>query len=74
LVASEVEAQKEIARLGYEEARLQEAKSMAESTEKLKREMKYLFYNQQPQRQQELQIQKQKLGELKIDGLVVIQL
>jgi len=50
--ASEVEAQKEIARLGYEEARLAEAKAMAESTPKVETRDEIPSYNQQPQRQQ----------------------
>jgi len=50
-VIAEVEAQKEIARLGYEEARLAEAKSLAESTPKVEKDVIPSF-NQQPQRQQ----------------------
>jgi hypothetical protein len=50
-VMAEVEAQKEIARLGYEEARLAEAKSLAESTPKVEKDVIPSF-NQQPQRQQ----------------------
>ena len=50
-VAAEVEAQKEIARLGYEEARLAEAKAMAESTPKVETKDEIPSFNQQPQRQ-----------------------
>jgi len=51
-VMAEVEAQKEIARLGYEEARLAEAKSLAESTPKVEIKDEIPSFNQQPQRQQ----------------------
>jgi len=51
-VMAEVEAQKEIARLGYEEARLAEAKSLAESTPKVETKDEIPSFNQQPQRQQ----------------------
>ena len=51
-VASEVEAHNEIARLGYEEARLAEAKAMAESTPKVETKDEIPSFNQQPQRQQ----------------------
>jgi len=46
--ASEVEAQKEIARLGYEEARLAEAKSLAESAPKAETKDEIPSFNQQP--------------------------
>jgi len=50
-VAGEVEAQKEIARLGYEEARLAEAKSMAESSTKVESKDEIPSFEQQPQKQ-----------------------
>ena len=51
-ISSEIEAQKEIARLGYEEARLVEAKKIAEETVKSKpREQELPVFNQQPQQQ-----------------------
>src|SRR6056300_1246771 len=53
-VALEVEAQKEIARLGYEEARLAEAKSMAEQSQKAvesKKDEIPNFNQQQPTQQ-----------------------
>jgi hypothetical protein len=50
-VAGEVEAQKEIARLGYEEARLAEAKSMAESSPKVESKDEIPSFEQQPQKQ-----------------------
>ena len=53
-VASEVEAQKEIARLGYEEARLQEAKTVAETAPKAEKkvdEIPTFTQQQQPQQQ-----------------------
>jgi len=49
--ASEVEAQKEIARLGYEEARLAEAKSLAESAPKAETKDEIPSFNQQPKQQ-----------------------
>ena len=49
--ASEVEAQKEIARLGYEEARLAEAKSLAESAPKAEAKDEIPSFNQQPKQQ-----------------------
>jgi len=52
-VAAEVEAQKEIARLGYEEARLAEAKVLAESTPKVETKDEIPSYNQQPQQRQQ---------------------
>jgi hypothetical protein len=51
-VAAEVEAQKEIARLGYEESRLQEAKLVAEEQAKTQpKEEQIPDFNQQPQQQ-----------------------
>ena len=52
-VAAEVEAQKEIARLGYEESRLAEAKELAESTKQteVKAEEMPAFNQPQPQQQ-----------------------
>ena len=50
-VAGEVEAQKEIARLGYEEARLVEAKQLAESTPKVETKDEIPSFDQQPQQQ-----------------------
>ena len=52
-VAAEVEAQKEIARLGYEESRLAEAKELAESTKQteVKAEEMPAFNTPQPQQQ-----------------------
>ena len=53
-VAAEVEAQKEIARLGYEEARLQEAKTVAETAPKAEKkvdEIPTFTQQQQPQQQ-----------------------
>jgi hypothetical protein len=53
-VAAEVEAQKEIARLGYEESRLAEAKSMAEQSQKAvesKKDEIPNFNQQQPTQQ-----------------------
>ena len=52
-VAAEVEAQKEIARLGYEEARLVEAKKVAEETPKVEKKVDEIpAFNQQQQLQQ----------------------
>ena len=53
-VAAEVEAQKEIARLGYEESRLAEAKELAESSQKaeVKSEQIPAFNTTQPRQQQ----------------------
>ena len=52
-LASEIEAQKEIARLGYEEARLVEAKKIAEETVKSKpKEREIPVFNQQVESQQ----------------------
>ncbi len=52
-IAAEIEAQKQIARLGYEEARLAEAKQMAEAAPKVekKTEQMPVFNQQQPQQQ-----------------------
>ena len=50
-VAGEVEAQKEIARLGYEEARLVEAKQLAESTPKVETKDEIPSFDKQPQQQ-----------------------
>jgi len=51
-IASEIEAQKEIARLGYEEARLVEAKKMAEESVKSKpKEQDLPAFNQQQTQQ-----------------------
>ena len=50
-VAGEVEAQKEIARLGYEEARLVEAKQLAESTPKVETKDEIPSFDKQPQKQ-----------------------
>ena len=50
-VAGEVEAQKEIARLGYEEARLVEAKQLAASTPKVETKDEIPSFEQQPQKQ-----------------------
>jgi hypothetical protein len=68
--AAEVEAQKEIARLGYEEARLVETKQMAEEAAKVAPKQQELL-RITPQRLNK-QILKQSLGELKTDGLVLI--
>ena len=72
-LAAEVEANKEIARLGYEEARLNEAKAAYEEMAKAepKNQRKYLKYHLNKQLHL---IQKQRLGELKTSGLVQIQL
>jgi len=54
-VAAEVEAQKEIARLGYEEARLQEAKTVAETAPKAEKKVDEIpTFNQQQQPQQQV--------------------
>jgi len=54
-VAAEVEAQKEIARLGYEEARLVEAKKVAEETPKAEKKVDEIpAFNQQQQPQQKV--------------------
>jgi hypothetical protein len=54
-VAAEVEAQKEIARLGYEEARLVEAKKTAEETPKAEKKVDEIpAFNQQQQPQQKV--------------------
>jgi len=52
-ITAEIEAQKQIARLGYEEARLAEAKQMAEEAPKVeKKTEKMPVFNQQPPQQQ----------------------
>ena len=51
-VASEVEAQKEIARLGYEEARLNEVKSLAEAEPKAEVKDEIPSFKEQPQQRQ----------------------
>jgi len=52
-IAAEIEAQKQIARLGYEEARLAEAKAMAEQVSKNKVKTEEIpVFNQQPQQEQ----------------------
>ena len=51
-VAAEVEAQKEIARLGYEESRLAEAKELAESTKQTEVKAEEMPAFNQPQPQQ----------------------
>ena len=52
-IAAEIEAQKQIARLGYEEARLAEAKAMAEQVSKTKVKTEEMpVFNQQPQQEQ----------------------
>src|SRR5210317_1721909 len=52
-ISAEIEAQKQIARLGYEEARLAEAKQMAEAAPKVEKKTDELpVFNQQPQQQQ----------------------
>src|SRR5210317_1743648 len=53
-IAAEIEAQKQIARLGYEEARLAEAKAIAEAAPKVEKksdEMPVFNQQQQPQQQ-----------------------
>jgi hypothetical protein len=71
-LAIEIEAQKEIARLGYEEARLQEMKDFAakEMLNNPQQFQKYLFQD----KKQLLQVQEQKHGALEINGLVLINL
>ena len=52
-IAAEIEAQKQIARLGYEEARLAEAKQMAEEAPKVEKKTEQMpVFNQQPPQQQ----------------------
>src|SRR5210317_781944 len=52
-ISAEIEAQKQIARLGYEEARLAEAKQMAEAAPKVEKKTEQMpVFNQQPQQQQ----------------------
>jgi hypothetical protein len=52
-ISAEIEAQKQIARLGYEEARLAEAKAMAEQVSKTKVKTEEMpVFNQQPQQEQ----------------------
>src|SRR5210317_129566 len=53
-IASEIEAQKIIARLGYEEARLAEAKLMAEQAPKVEKKDEIPSFNQQTQPQQQV--------------------
>src|SRR5210317_778891 len=51
-ISAEIEAQKQIARLGYEEARLAEAKQMAEAAPKVEKKTEQMpVFNQQPQQQ-----------------------
>jgi len=52
-ITAEIEAQKQIARLGYEEARLAEAKQMAEEAPKVEKKTEQMpVFNQQPPQQQ----------------------
>ena len=54
-IAAEIEAQKQIARLGYEEARLAEAKAMAEAAPKVEKKIEQMpTFNQQTQPQQQV--------------------
>jgi hypothetical protein len=54
-ISAEIEAQKQIARLGYEEARLAEAKQMAEAAPKVEKKTEQMpVFNQQPQQQQQV--------------------
>jgi hypothetical protein len=54
-ISAEIEAQKQIARLGYEEARLAEAKQMAEAAPKVDKKTEELpVFNQQTQPQQQV--------------------
>ena len=54
-IAAEIEAQKQIARLGYEEARLAEAKQMAEAAPKVEKKSDEMpVFNQQAQPQQQV--------------------
>ncbi len=54
-IAAEIEAQKQIARLGYEEARLAEAKQMAEAAPKVEKKIEQMpTFNQQTQPQQQV--------------------
>jgi hypothetical protein len=54
-ITAEIEAQKQIARLGYEEARLAEAKAMAEAAPKVEKKADELpVFNQQTQPQQQV--------------------
>ena len=69
-LAAEVEANKEIARLGYEEARLNEAKAAVEEMAKAEPKSQEIP-KVSPQQTANL-IQKQRLGELKTSGLVQI--
>ena len=51
-ITAEIEAQKQIARLGYEEARLAEAKQMAEEAPKVEKKTEQMpVFNQQPPQQ-----------------------
>ena len=70
-LAAEVEANKEIARLGYEEARLNEAKAAYEDMAKAEPKSEEIP-KVSPQQTAHL-IQKQRHGELKTSGLVQIQ-
>ena len=71
-LAAEVEANKEIARLGYEEARLNETKAAYEAA---KSDTKTDGNTESITTKTKLNlIQKQKLGELKTSGLALIQL
>jgi len=54
-ITAEIEAQKQIARLGYEEARLAEAKQMAEEAPKVEKKIEQMpTFNQQTQPQQQV--------------------
>jgi hypothetical protein len=54
-ISAEIEAQKQIARLGYEEARLAEAKQMAEAAPKVEKKTEQMpVFNQQTQPQQQV--------------------
>ena len=72
-LAAEVEANKEIARLGYEEARLNEAKAQYEEVW-LKLNQKSRKYQKYLHNKRLHLIQKRKHGELETSGLVQIQL
>jgi hypothetical protein len=72
---AEVDAQRDIARLGYEEARLIEAKSAMKICSTKTRTTENPNINLNRSIEPELdQIPKQSLGELKTSGLVLIQL
>ena len=54
-ISAEIEAQKQIARLGYEEARLAEAKQIAEAAPKVEKKTEQMpVFNQQTQPQQQV--------------------